>query len=213
MKSYPSITSEIEYGTKCIAFDKIDGSNIRAEWSLKKGFYKFGTRKRLLDTYDKVFGESIGLIHEIEDYLSPIFEEILLDYGRNKKKETLIAFFEFSGKNSFAGRHLDEKHTVTLLDVSVARKGLISPDRFIYYFNCGLSINTPFVVYSGTITNDFVSSVRNSQHEGVTNEGVVCKVSRNDGLLSSMFKIKTLEWKSSLKEYCKGNTQMYNTLL
>lgn len=37
MKQYPSITTKFSKA-KTIAFDKLDGSNIRAEWSDKKGF-------------------------------------------------------------------------------------------------------------------------------------------------------------------------------
>lgn len=214
MKSYPSITSEILYGVNCIAFDKIDGSNIRAEWNYNSGFYKFGTRRRLLDKSDKIFGESIDLICEYEDQLSEIFKVILSDYGRNKKKETIIAFFEFSGKDSFAGQHTSEKHIVTLFDVFVSRKGLISPDKFIQYFNTGLvDIDTPNIVYSGEVTKEFVKSVRDSTLDGITHEGVVCKISGENKLLSSMFKIKTLDWKLALKTFCKGDNNMYNKLL
>jgi len=44
MKSYPSIPGKHTNGIPLTVFDKLDGSNIRAEWSKKRGFYKFGTR-------------------------------------------------------------------------------------------------------------------------------------------------------------------------
>ena len=44
MKQYPTIPKTIQ-SIDIIAFDKLDGSNIRAEWNPKKGFYKFGSRK------------------------------------------------------------------------------------------------------------------------------------------------------------------------
>ena len=49
MKQYPSISHDIR-SVQAYAFDKLDGSNIRAEWHPKKGFWKFGSRTRLLGT-------------------------------------------------------------------------------------------------------------------------------------------------------------------
>jgi hypothetical protein len=57
MKEYPSIPSAADLlarsndylGRPFVAFDKLDGSNIRAEWDRKKGWHRFGSRRRLLD--------------------------------------------------------------------------------------------------------------------------------------------------------------------
>jgi len=57
MKEYPSIGKNV-VGEKIYAFDKLDGSQVRAEWNKKKKFYKFGTRTRLLDTNDEYWGEA-----------------------------------------------------------------------------------------------------------------------------------------------------------
>jgi hypothetical protein len=40
MKEYPSIDREIRFGEPIYAFDKLDGSNIRAEWNKKRKFWK-----------------------------------------------------------------------------------------------------------------------------------------------------------------------------
>jgi len=73
MKSYLSIPHFIAPGRKknelhstldITAFDKLDGSNIRAEFSSKKGFYKFGSRKILLDENSKPLGKAIELIQD-----------------------------------------------------------------------------------------------------------------------------------------------------
>lgn len=46
MKQYPHIEyANKNLGDKIWAFNKYDGSNIRLEWSQKRGFYKFGTKK------------------------------------------------------------------------------------------------------------------------------------------------------------------------
>jgi hypothetical protein len=44
MKEYPSIDRKPRYGVPVYMFEKIDGSNIRVEWSKKKSFYKYGSR-------------------------------------------------------------------------------------------------------------------------------------------------------------------------
>ena len=72
-----------------IAFNKLDGSNIRAEYSKKKGFHKFGTRRRLLDPDEKPFGKAIPLIMRLEDQVSDILKKQRID------RATL--FFEFYG--------------------------------------------------------------------------------------------------------------------
>ena len=44
MKEYPKIPNSKDFPLgQCITFEKYDGSNIRAEWTKKKGFHKFGT--------------------------------------------------------------------------------------------------------------------------------------------------------------------------
>lgn len=45
MKQYPTINywNKGYFGESCYAFEKLDGSNIRAEWSKKQGWHKFGT--------------------------------------------------------------------------------------------------------------------------------------------------------------------------
>lgn len=48
MKTYPSISTQVDFSLSYCVFDKLDGSNLRAEWSPKRGFYKFGSRTQLL---------------------------------------------------------------------------------------------------------------------------------------------------------------------
>lgn len=86
MKAYPSISKDIRTDVNIFAFDKLDGSNIRAEWSKKKGFYKFGTKTRLLGTDDPIFGEAIGLIHKT-------YGESLTKVFKDEKYERAICNF------------------------------------------------------------------------------------------------------------------------
>ena len=62
MKSYPTIPRQNRRLNYAYVFDKLDGSNIRAEWNPKKGFYKFGSRTRLLGTDQEFIAEAQELI-------------------------------------------------------------------------------------------------------------------------------------------------------
>jgi hypothetical protein len=70
MKEYPSIPAAADLlarpddylGRAFVAFDKLDGSNIRAEWDRKKGWHRFGSRRRLLDASNPLLGQAIQLI-------------------------------------------------------------------------------------------------------------------------------------------------------
>lgn len=198
MKSYPSITKQIT-GTNVIAFDKLDGSNIRAEWSKKRGFYKFGTRTKMLNKHHPHFGEAIPLILEKQEQLVEIFLK--------QSWEKVVVFFEYYGDNSFAGAHEDEHHVVTLIDVNVHKRGMIEPNKFIELFS---KVGIPKVLFNGVVTNEFITNVRNGTLEGMTFEGVICKFVNNGK--QQMFKIKNVGWLHALKYKCNGDEKMYKHL-
>ena len=83
MKEYPSIP-HIDRGTGefCIAFTKYDGSNIRAEWTRKSGWSKFGTRTHLLGVDDPVFVE-----HEWRGELGGCTFGLMIDYAGIMKSD------------------------------------------------------------------------------------------------------------------------------
>ena len=66
MEQYPSIigSAKAPLGKPCVAQYKYDGSNLRWEWSPKKGFHKYGTRRELFDKTDPVFGMAIEMFHD-----------------------------------------------------------------------------------------------------------------------------------------------------
>lgn len=200
MKSYPEISYKVDGNIDIYAFDKLDGSCIRAEWTTKKGFWKFGTRRRLLDE-SEFLGKAIGLIREkYEEDLSKIF--YACKYGR------VLCFFEFWGVSSFAGQHdEEEEHTVTLIDVNPFKKGILPPKDFIDLFGC---LGIPNVVYHGRVGNSFVEKVRNNNLVGMTYEGVVCKGMKKKRLV--MFKLKSKEWIEQVKgKYGIGSTLLDRT--
>jgi len=194
MKQYPSIPgpyhkSKSPLGKPCIAFNKYDGSNLRWEWTKKRGWHKFGTRTRLFDETDEDLGEAIPLF--FDRYAEPI-EKIIVDtYG--KKHQKAIVFTEFFGKQSFAGLHRpNDPKQLILIDVNIHRKGIISPREFIKVF-CNLPFSAD-VVYDGNFNRSFIRIVRESL---TLFEGVVAK--GGEGHKLWMTKVKTNHYKELLK--------------
>lgn len=200
MKTYPSIPKNVTTDT-IYAFDKLDGSNIRAEWNRKRGFYKYGTRKRLLGPDEKPFGLAIELINDT--YGDELFKRF-----KHERVESAIAYFEFFGENSFAGWHNEsDNFEVVLFDVSLYKKGFLGPVEFMK-FSEGLKI--PEMVYHGKANEPFIQAVRNSQYPGVTFEGVVCKFVKKNQLC--MFKIKSDAWLAKLKTICNDDDKLFEQL-
>lgn len=182
MKEYPSIQAEI-VNAPIYAFDKLDGSNIRAEWNRKSGFYKFGKRNGLLDDSNPVLKESVNLVKAEEDSLARVF--------RSERWDKVIAFFEFFGSHSFAGLHESEPHEVRLIDVAVDKRGILHPREF---FNLFGGCRTARLLYSGRPSSGFRESVRLGTLPGMTFEGVVCKGDFVSPGRPLMFKIKSDAW-------------------
>ncbi|MHA2067983.1 MAG: hypothetical protein ACXABY_26780, partial [Candidatus Thorarchaeota archaeon] len=179
-------------------FDKLDGSNIRAEWSAKRGFYKFGTRKRLLDKKEPILGPAVDLV--LEKY-----GEDLAKVFKKERQRKAICFFEFHGPNSFAGYHdKDDKHTVTLFDANF-QKGILEPREFLKLFG---HLDVPELLYSGRVGPEFVEKVNGGSLEGMTFEGVVCKGKNVSPGLPLMFKIKNHSWYAKLRA-SKGDPNVY----
>jgi hypothetical protein len=208
MKHYPSIPSNFnpswDAETNVVAFDKLDGSNIRAEWSSKrKGFYKFGSRRKLIDVNEPILGKSIDLIVSgFEKKLSERF--IAAGY------ESVVCFFEFYGPLSFAGQHVDsDHHQVALIDIAPYKKGILPPKAFIDLCD---DLDTPRVLHVGPIDQSFQDNVMNGTLEGMTFEGVVCKYLSKNGKMTEMFKIKNIAWLNKLKELCGKDEGKFNEL-
>lgn len=188
MEAYPSIGKHI-VDTPIYAFDKLDGSNVRAEWTPKKGFMKFGSRRRLLDPQEEPLGEAVGLIQgKYEDDLSRIL----------RKTGVLRAtcFFEFHGPSSFAGHHEDEPHDVVLFDVHLFKQGLLPPADFLKLFG---KVETPALLHQGKATHPFLEEVRAGTLEGMTFEGVVCKGPLDSRRRPVAFKVKNRAWVERVK--------------
>lgn len=195
MLSYPSIPSWRKsrgLNKHCIAFNKYDGSNLRWEWSPKRGWYKFGSRTELFDTSHPVFSSAPDLFLEV--IADKVVAAVKRHYPHKRKIERIVAFTEFFGEKTFAGVHQPDDPTkkMVLFDVSVYKEGFLTPETFRELFH-----DEPWaakVVYEGLMDEPFVFNVR---HNGLPQlhltEGVVCK---GDGWSA---KIKTFEFINKLK--------------
>lgn len=203
MKEYPSIfkfgKGPLEIGSYIYAFDKLDGSNIRAEWSKKRGFYKFGSRTQLINESSPTLGESISLIKDK-------YEKEITDKFKSKT-ENIVCFFEFFGNSSFAGNHIkDEKHDVVLFDINMQNYGLLKPKEFIEFTK---NMHTPKIVYEGNLSKEFENDIWDGKYS-VTFEGVVCKSNlrdRHQNIMSA--KIKTKAWIEKLRSVCGEDSKKF----
>ncbi len=210
MKSYPSIDyyNRGILGTHVYAFDKLDGSNIRAEWSRKlskksshtNGFEKYGTRKQLTSSTDPTWGQAINMFNE---KYSEGLDKIFTDDKELRNAKTITVFAEYFGPNSFAGWHdpkdkEDNKMEIVLFDVDVFQKGIIKPKDFIKKFEF---LGIPKIIYEGMYNQSLIDDVRNGVYdlvEGVVVKGIT-KTKRKDIENVWMTKIKTITWLQKVK--------------
>jgi len=159
-----------------IAFDKLDGSNLRFGWQRKKGWHIFGTRTRLFDASNPEYGCAIELFKQT--YAEGI-EKVIRDNKDYRGVTECIAFCEFFGPSSFAGWHdffdpncvTPEPKELVLFDVNIHKRGFVLPREFLNNFR---HLKIPKVIYEGRFGPQFVDDIKESRYP-VTLEGVVCK--------------------------------------
>jgi len=204
---YPEVSPDPRFGAPVHIFDKLDGSNIRAEWTPKTNeLLKFGARKRLLDKSDELLGKSIDLIRNK-------YEQQLCDIAKKwyRDKNRVTFFFEFFGPNSFAGNHEPEDaHDIVLLDVHVYKQGLLDPRLFLKRFG---KLHIPKLFAQTRANTPFIELVKSNQLEGMTFEGVICKGGLDKKRKPVLFKIKSQAWLDKLKNYCHNDERMYKQLV
>lgn len=187
---YPSI-DRVPRNVAVYAFDKLDGSNVRALWRRKKGFVRFGSRTESMDETHTTLGEAVKLMREFhEERINKALEDM--------RVEEACCYFEFFGANSFAGVHQPETHHCVLIDVKLYKQGLMQPNEFHRTFES--IVPTAPLLYQGNCNEAFVDSVLDRTLEGMTFEGVVCKTTR--AKMShpvEMFKIKSRDWIARVK--------------
>jgi len=200
MKTYPTIGhwNDGIFGEPIFGFDKLDGSNIRAEWSKKRGWYKFGTKKMIIDQTHDRFGEAVTLF--LNKY-SEDLERKFKDDKDMRKQLRFVVFMEYFGENSFAGFHEDEEHDVVLFDVNQHNKGILEPKEFLKKFD---DLHIPEIVYVGNYNKEFINRVKHNELDFYLKEGVVVKGSRltkrKTQELIWMCKVKTHEWVNKVRQ-------------
>jgi hypothetical protein len=216
MKDYPSIPaaghllaqSASEYlGRPFVAFDKLDGSNIRAEWDPKKGWHRFGSRRRLLDPSQPLLGQAVRLI--LNGY-GDALAKTLTDDPALGRPPAATAYFEFFGPHSFAGQHdpevlgvpVNEPFRVVLIDVNLYKRGFVSAEQFLASFG---HLDVPRVIHRGELSRQFIEEVRADRFG--TPEGVVCKGGEGHGRW--LAKVKTTAYLKRLRAFFQGDWQKY----
>jgi len=188
VKDYPSIPQSTGQKFREIpnahVFDKLDGSSMRSEWTRKRGWYKHGRRRGLLD-------DSNPQLVEVPELFGRNLAEPLARIATKKRWEHLIVFYEFWGEQSIAGQHFqdDTKH-VTLFDVAVNKKGILGPKDFRRFFDRDVATARFLGIHN--FTRGFIHRVKNGEVEGITFEGVVAKAGEGHKLVRA--KAKTKAW-------------------
>lgn len=198
MKEYPSISKVLNdyINQDCVAFRKYDGTNIRAEWAKKRGWYKFATRGYLFDKTDKNFGDAVGIFEKSHEALEKTIKD------NYPKADSAIVFMEYLGPHSFAGLHdpgilhvdNNDPKELVLFDVNIHKRGFVSPLDFVSKFS---HIRSAEVVYQGRLTEDFIKDVREKKYP--IDEGVVCK--GGEGHKIWMCKIKSWDYLKRIQKF------------
>jgi len=203
MKTYHSIEGPAKAPRlPCYGFVKYDGSNLRAEWSKKRGWYKFGTRKCMIDERDEIFGRACTLFREkYGDDLPKVFKDDKTFRG----VDNVVAFFEFFGTKSFAGMHFPEETAwdVVLFDLNLHKKGMLGPKEFLDSVG---HLKVAELLYQGNLNDELIADVKagkfdcTSKYEVRTEvpEGIVCKGGKGHELWAC--KIKTMLYKEELRK-------------
>lgn len=205
MIAYPSIGFAFDAQRTYHLFDKLDGSNLRVEWSAKRGFHKFGTRTQLLSDEQPVFKPAPEVfLRRVGEALEPRL--------RQRKWERVTVFFEYLGPQSFAGSHVDapEVMEARLIDVAPHNQGFLTPGDFVRLSD---GLPSAALLLQGRVTAEVAEAVREGTLPGLGREGVVGKVSepkRGDAL--QFFKIKRRSWLERLRAHCGDDTAAFERL-
>lgn len=207
MIEYPSIINSSKAPRKpCVAFDKLDGSNIRAKYTQKDGFKLFGTRTQLIDESTPFWNV---IIEKFKPYEAALTEKFKKDKDYRDFRE-IIVFGELSGPNSFAGRHTDDSSllTINFFDVLTGHKNrkFVKPKEFIKEFNF---LPQPKVIYEGNLNDSFIEEIRKNTD---LQEGVICKGLEASGAFVGgvwMCKIKTQAYFDKIKALHPENWEQF----
>jgi hypothetical protein len=219
MKSYPSINNSSKAPRQpCYGFVKYDGSNLRFEWSKKRGWHKFGTRNLLFDE-TSMFGPAIPLFKQkYGDDLEAVFKKSKMFRGVDR----VIVFAEWFGAKSFAGQHEDgDPKDIVLFDVNPITKGMLGPKEFLDEFG---HLQVAEMIYQGNLNEEIIAAVKESKYDFVSKypiktevpEGMIVKGGKGHDLWMAKIKChayfeelrkrKPMDWERILEEDLVGET-------
>ncbi len=186
MKTYPSITypGHKGIGKQLHTYDKLDGSNLRFEWSKKKGWYKYGTRRQLLDKTSPIFGPAVPLFHEtLADPLSKIVGA--------QRWQSVVVYCEYWGPQSLSGQHVEgDNMSLAVIDVAPYKRGFVPPVEFNRFFGEFGPQYLGYLVWDQDFLNQ-VSAGQLGSFEGVVGKGT-------EGKKRIVYKTKTRAWKDAI---------------
>lgn len=203
MLYYPKMPSseKAPLGERCIAFEKLDGTNLHFCWERDFGWHAFGTRRDRFNLTEHGIADFTEAHPELAD-AAEVFERTLakglgevLELRADLELFTeATAFCEFLGESSFAGQHrADEPKRLILFDLALPGEAFVAPEDFVRDFG---HLPTPRIVYRGKLTGQFTEDVRKGKFKVA--EGVVCKgVSKG---VPWRCKVKTDAYRERLKQ-------------
>lgn len=179
MLYYPKMpaSEKAPIGARCIAFEKLDGTNLHFCWDRDFGWHAFGTRRDRFNLTEQGIAEFSQAHPELADAVA-VFQSTLAEGLAMALAEhaEATAFCEFLGDRSFAGQHrADEPKRLILFDIALPGEVFVEPEAFVRDFG---HLPTPRVVYRGKLTGQLTDDVRKGKF-GVA-EGVVCKGLKGD---------------------------------
>ncbi len=202
MLHYPKIPDASGAGTgRCIAFEKLDGTNLHWDWDREFGWHAFGTRRDVfnltpggIQQFEAAHRNLVGASQVFHSSLADPLEQVFLNQPEYANFAGFKAFTEYLGPRSFAGAHFpDDPRQVVLFDVEAEGFGILSPFQFVRDFG---HLPTPHIIYQGRYTGQLSVDVRNGKFPVA--EGVVVK-GGTGGADLWMVKIKTLAYLERLK--------------
>jgi hypothetical protein len=209
MIEYPSIISASKAPrAPCVAFDKLDGSNIRAKWTQKRGFELFGSRHTLIEETHPHLGDAVSIFKST--HAKPLDDFFRKDKEFRNERE-IVVFSEFFGAKSFAGWHEPEDpKKLVVFDILVGHKNKWFVKPFDFHNTFNKIVPTPAVIYVGNMNDQLIEDVRAGKYN--VNEGVICKgtLTRGDCVGKIwMCKIKTHDYFERLRSRFKEKWEQY----
>lgn len=190
MKPYPSIRQgtvgqKYQPMSDAYIFDKLDGRNVRVEWTKKRGWSKWGSRHRLFDGTDPDFAPAIPLFEAI-------YAESLAKIGTDCRWDGAVAFLELHQGFPSLGGVFDPSlpFQLTLFDIAPFKECIMGPKEFLKTF--ADIVPTAKFLGQANYNAEFIGRVRDSTIDGVTLEGIVAKSGTRHTL--DFAKAKTQKW-------------------